>query len=108
MERAVLPSEGPVGGPSYARYQQKMNKIGELRSQREQAELRLKGWAQLITLTALTNPDSEESTLLHAMRAEQRKTEKEVEELVIIPMHIQWNTIYIYNVCTCFTLGSRN
>ena len=69
-----------------------MNKIAELRSQRGCAELGLIGWAELITLTALTNPDSEESSLLHAMWAEQRKNEKGVEGLVIIPLHKQWNT----------------
>ena len=46
------------------------------------------GWAQLITPTALTNPDLEESSLLRTMRAEQRKNDKEVEELVIVPMHM--------------------
>ena len=79
-----MPSDGPVGGRPNAHYQQKIQKITELQSQREQAELRLKGWMQLITLSTLTLPDAEESSLLESMRAEQRKNEIEVEGLVIL------------------------
>jgi hypothetical protein len=82
LERAVIPCDSSEGGPSYHRYTQTVQKIAELKSQKEAAEKMITGWAHLNTLLMLTVAKPQLTSLQTEIREEQAKTRREVDQLV--------------------------